>query len=76
MTRHTRVGLIHEQTPPPIAPDPTDPVVVLVRLRALTEAAEHLADAIDVLTDAASPPAYADDHVRQARAALRSAWQG
>lgn len=76
MTRRTLVRALPgspTSTPPADAPAP---VVTPAQLRALAAAIEQLADAIDVVTDEATPSTYADEHVRVAREQLRTVWDG
>jgi hypothetical protein len=44
------------------------------QVRALAMAVEQLADAVDLLSEDGAPTAFVDEHVEQARVALRSIW--
>lgn len=74
MAVRTRQSLVRDAEVARLAREHHSDLAGLVaQTRALSLAVEQLADAIDLLTEDA-PTAYVDEHVEQARLALKAIW--
>ena len=52
----------------------TDLAGLVAQVRALGAAVEQLANAVDLLSEEHAPTPFVDEHVEQARLALRAIW--